>query len=95
MGEVLSPKDYRAMNTNEARADAVASAETVEALDAMWSAWEERGMSTEGLTHASVLSRKAELGYDLSDDEEELIERMAAKQKENSKLPPITGEFNL
>lgn len=83
--------DYAGLNTKEARAAAIADASSVDELDAMWSAWEKRGMSRQGLTYAAVLSRKAELGHELDDVELAAVKRAAAAAKRGAELPTITG----
>lgn len=83
--------DYAASNTKEARAAAIAGAKKVAELDAMWAAWETRGMSRQGLTYAAILSRKAELGHDLDDAELAAVKRAAVAAKRGAELAPITG----
>jgi hypothetical protein len=84
-------KEYAALNTKEARATAIANAETVSELDAMWAAWEARGMSRQGLTYAAILDRKAALGHELDETELAAVKRAAVAAKRGAELAPITG----
>ena len=84
---------YQGMNKAQ-MFQAVADAPTVTALEEMWSAWSERGYSTTGVLYMEILKRKAEMGVDLSKDEQEQITKTSKAAAAGAALPPIAGAFN-
>lgn len=84
---------FQGMNKQEKHI-AIVSAGTTEEVDEMWSAWEERGHSSDGILSMLCVDRRGELGADLSDGEKEMVTRVLAAARRGAAEPPIGGSFS-
>ena len=92
MAKPSQAEQFQALNRDQKLA-AVFAAGSVDELDAMWAAWAERGYSPNGILHMTVLKQRRELGAELTEEEEELIERIEADAAQGAKLKAIRGKF--
>lgn len=81
-GKAQKTGDYGSATTTEAKLAEIAAAGNEAELDAMWKAWEERGWSKDGMLYAELLSRKEDLGVDLSAADLRRMEVAAKAKKE-------------
>lgn len=90
-GGKTDPETYAGLTTKEAKYEAVEEAKSLDALDAMWAAWEAQGWSRDGLLYAAILQRRAALGAELSEEEEAQVKLADARWKRAKNLPTIEG----
>lgn len=85
--------NYAGLNKQEKHA-AVANASNVDELNEMWEQFHAEGYSLDGLLHAAVLKRKAELGAPLSDMEQATVNLADLRATAGAALPPIEGKLH-
>lgn len=94
MAEQTGPPNYAGM-TKEERYAAIAAAETLKELDAMWAAWRRVGASPDGMLHAAVLERRSALGDVLTDEEQATIELVQLRRERGRRLSPARARGSL